>query len=185
MKTYTGASAIISASSNGNMEIIRLLLESNADANARLHTKEVISFRAMIRSLTALENVKQYIFNLVLEKGVPSVQQYARVKSKDYIFDVMAGSSALHIACCLGHVEIVECLLKYKASVNLEKEDRTTPLFYACKLGHDRIVRLLLDNGADITLYRDDGKSPLAIAKERGHKYIEMKLRKHFKKMKA
>ncbi|XP_076107582.1 uncharacterized protein LOC143075884 [Mytilus galloprovincialis] len=185
MKTYTGASAIILASSNGNMEILRLLLESNADTNARLHTKNLISSKAMIRSMTELENLKQYIFNLVLTKGVPSVQKYARVKSKDYIFDVMAGSSALHIACCFGHSEIVECLLKYKASVNLTKEDGTTPLFHACKLGLDDIVCLLLDNGADIRLCRYDGKSPLAIAKENCHKYIEMKLRKHSKKTKA
>ncbi|CAC5371894.1 unnamed protein product [Mytilus coruscus] len=185
VKTYTGASAIILASSHGNIEITRLLLESNADVNACMHRKDLILFKAMIRPWRTLDNIKLNIFNLVLEKGVPSVQEYARLKSKDYIFDVMAASSTLHIACCLGHLQIVECLLKYNASVNLTKEDGTTPLLYACKLGHDSIVRLLLDKGADIRLCRDDGKSPYAIAKEHDHKYIEMKLHKHSKKIKA
>ncbi|CAC5416264.1 unnamed protein product [Mytilus coruscus] len=185
MRTYTGVSAIIFASAHGNIEIIRLLLESNADINSRIYRKELIAFKTMIRSSTTLDNLKLNLFNFVLEKGVPSVQQYARLKSKDYIFDVMAGSSPLHIACCLGHFEIVECLLQYNAYVNLTKEDGTTPLFYACKLGHDNIVRLLLDKGANIRLFRNDGNSPQTIAKQNGHKYIEMKLRKHLKKVKA
>lgn len=112
----------------------------------------------MIRLSTTLENLKLNIFNLVLDKGVHCVQQYARFKSKDYIFDIMEGSSALHIAFCLCHLEIVKCLLKYNASVYLEKEDRTTPLFHACKLGHDNTVRLLLDNGADNRLCKYNRK---------------------------
>ncbi|CAC5384590.1 unnamed protein product [Mytilus coruscus] len=86
----------------------------------------------------------------------------------------MSGLSPLHIACCLGHLEIVECLLQCNASVNLTKEDGTTPLFHAFKLGHDSIVSLLLDKGADVRLCRDNGKSPLslAIAKENSHSKI-------------
>ncbi|XP_063416959.1 uncharacterized protein LOC134699284 [Mytilus trossulus] len=185
MRTYIGASAITVASANGNIEITRFLLESNADVNSCIHRKELISFKAMIRPSKTLENLKENIFNFVLEKGKPRVQQYVRLKSKEYVFDIMAGSSPLHIACCLGHFEIVECLLQYNASVNLTKADGTTPLFYACQLGYDSIVRLLLDKGADTKLCRDDGKSPHALARENGYTYIEKKLRKHSKSNKS
>ncbi|XP_052072501.1 uncharacterized protein LOC127710592 [Mytilus californianus] len=176
MKTITGATAILLAAANGNIEITRLLLEFNADCNVQLYSKEMVSFRMLSCPWTTLTNVKLFIFNFTIERGVPSVQQYARLKSVDYIFDIMAGSSPLHIACAMGHLEIVKYLLLYNASVNLTKDDGTTPLFYACELGHDSIVRLLLDTEADITICRDDGRSPLAIAKENGHKNIEMTL---------
>ncbi|XP_052075365.1 uncharacterized protein LOC127712790 [Mytilus californianus] len=119
MRTYVGVTAITLASANGNTEITRLLLDSNADINACIHKKELIEKNVLFRPWKSLEKLKQNIFDLVLGKGVPRFQQYARLKSKDYIFDLVAGSSALHIACCLGHSEVVECLLKYNASVNI------------------------------------------------------------------
>ncbi|CAC5383600.1 unnamed protein product [Mytilus coruscus] len=157
MKTITGATAILLAAANGNIEITRLLLEFNADCNVQLYSKEMVSFRMLPCPWTTLTNVKLFIFNFTIERSAKR-------------------SSPLHIACAMGHLEIVKYLLLYNASVNLTKDDRTPPLFYACELGHNSIVRLLLDTEADITICRDDGRSPLAIAKENCHKNIEMTL---------
>ncbi|CAC5416250.1 unnamed protein product [Mytilus coruscus] len=55
MRTYTGASAITFASANGNIEITRFLLESKADVNVRIHRKEFIAFKAMIRPSKTLK----------------------------------------------------------------------------------------------------------------------------------
>ncbi|VDI08413.1 Hypothetical predicted protein [Mytilus galloprovincialis] len=99
--------------------------------------------------------------------------------SKEYAFDVVAGSSPLHIACFNSFIDVVRCLLKHKANINMAKEDGTTPLFNACEEGHESIVQLLLDNRADTQICRLGGKSPSDIATYNGHESVVIMLRKY------
>ncbi|CAC5416257.1 ANK [Mytilus coruscus] len=180
-RTNIGATALHLAVANGNIEITRLLLKLNVNYNSRIKAKEFIYLEIMLSLLhpcTSLEDLKQHMFNFIVQKE-SKVQQYVSLKSEEYVFDVVAGSSSLHIACFMGYFEIIECLLQNNANINLPKLDGTTPLFYACELGHDNIVCLLLDKGAETSMHRKDGKSPLSIAQENGHTNIEMKLRRN------
>ncbi|KAG5766775.1 hypothetical protein H9Q72_005147 [Fusarium xylarioides] len=54
-------------------------------------------------------------------------------------------SSALHVACYRGHVEIARQLLECGADINLLDSDGRTALFWAEKLGRSDIVDLLQD----------------------------------------
>ncbi|XP_071179655.1 uncharacterized protein [Mytilus edulis] len=180
-KTNIGFTALHLAVANGNIEITRLLLKLNVNYNSRIKNKDFIYIEIMLSLLhpcTSLEDLKHRMFNFIVQKE-SIVQQYVSLKSEEYVFDVVAGSSSLHIACFMGYFEIIECLLQNGADINLPKLDGTTPLFYACELGHDNIVCLLLDKGAETSMHREDGKSPLSIAKENGHTNIEMKLRRN------
>ncbi|CAG2206753.1 unnamed protein product [Mytilus edulis] len=151
-QTYDGGNALYFSARNGNIEITQLLLENNADCNICIHSKQSIT--------DTLNNHPKYVSN----------------KSVDYAFDVVAGSSPLHIACFMGRIDVVLCLLDHNANINLTKEDGTTPLCYACEVGHEDIVRLLLDKGADTQIWRLGGKSPLQIATDNGHTSIELML---------
>lgn len=180
-RTFIGATALHLAVANGNIEITRLLLKHNVNCNSLIKDNEIIYVElkfSFFELCTSLEDLKQHMFNFIVQKE-SKVQRYVSLKSEEYVFDVVAGSSSLHIACFMGYFEIIQCLLQNGAYINLPKLDGTTPLFYACELGHDDIVCLLLDKGAKTIMLRRDGKSPLSIAQENGHTNIEMKLRRY------
>ncbi|CAG2254395.1 ANK [Mytilus edulis] len=111
------------------------------------------------------------MFERLVQNNSPNVTDYVRRKPIDP-FDVLGGSSPLHIACFMGRIDVVRCLLDHNANINITKEDGTTPLFYACEVGHDDLVHLLLDKAADTELCRFDDKSPLNIATENRHDSI-------------
>jgi hypothetical protein len=54
-------------------------------------------------------------------------------------------SSALHVACYRGHVDIARHLLECGADVNAADGDGVTPLFWAEKMGRSEIIDLLQD----------------------------------------
>ncbi|XP_071152250.1 ankyrin repeat domain-containing protein 29-like [Mytilus edulis] len=153
-QTYDGGNALYFSTWNGNVEMMQLLLENNADYE-----------------------YKQGLCDSFLEKALPHVADYISKKSIDYVFDVDAGSSPLHIACFMGRLDVVRCLLDYNANINITKEDGTSPLLYACEVGHEDIVCLLLDKGADTQICRLNGASPLTIATDNGHTSIVMMLK--------
>ncbi|XP_063406711.1 uncharacterized protein LOC134690648 isoform X3 [Mytilus trossulus] len=178
--TYDGGNALLFSARNGNIEITQLLLENNADCNICGHSKQKITDTLNNDSYPTLDEYKQELFDSFLENMPLNVKDYISNKSVDYVFDVDAGSSPLHIACFMGRIGAVRCLLDHKANINMTKEDGTSPLFNACEVGHKDIVRLLLDDKrADTQICRLDGKSPLNIAADNGHTSLVRMLTKH------
>lgn len=80
----------------------------------------------------------------------------------------------LVIASKLGHLSIVNELLKIGANVN-KNDGCTTPLIAACKSGLLSIVSELIKNGADVNLDYTSF-TPLAAACEKGHLNVVEKL---------
>ncbi|XP_052073090.1 ankyrin-1-like isoform X3 [Mytilus californianus] len=181
-KTMFGNSAIYYSVQNGRIDITKLLLENNADCNICIHSKQDLTDTFTNHPKYTLDQVKQELFNNLVMYTPSHVAAYIRKNSVEYAFDVVAGSSPLHIACFKGSIDVVRCLLNHNANINMTKEDGTTPLFYACEVGHEDIVRLLLDKGADTQICRLDGKSPLQISTDNGHTSIVMILTNHTKK---
>ncbi|VDI13789.1 Hypothetical predicted protein [Mytilus galloprovincialis] len=180
-KTYDGGNALYFSTWNGNVEIMQLLLENNADCNICGHSKQKITDALNNDPSRTLDEYKQGLCDSFLEKALPHVADYISKKSIDYVFDVDAGSSPLHIACFMGRLDVVRCLLDYNANINMTKEDGITPLFYACEVGHEDLVLLLLEKGADTQICRLDGKSPLDIATDNGRTSIVMMFTNHIK----
>ncbi|XP_063412615.1 uncharacterized protein LOC134695321 [Mytilus trossulus] len=173
-----GFTPLISAL-NGNLEITQILLENNAYCNICVHSKQSLTDAFMNQSGYTLDKGKQLLFASLVENTSSCVTEYISKKSVDYGFDVVAGSSPLHIACFMGRIDVVHCLLDHNADINITKQDGTTPLFYASEVGHEDIVCLLLANGADTQMCRLDGKSPLKVATDNGHASIIMILTNH------
>ncbi|VDI69484.1 Hypothetical predicted protein [Mytilus galloprovincialis] len=183
-QTFDGGNALYFSACNGHIEITQLLLENNANCNICIHSKQALPYIYNNHPGLTLNKAKHNLFDSLVKNTSSRVTEYVSKKSVDYAFDVVAGSSSLHIACFMGRINVVRCLIDHKGNINITKEDGTTPLFYACEIGYEDIVRLLLDHGADTQICRLDGKSPLNIATENGHTSIVMILPKHMKKRK-
>ncbi|XP_076083598.1 uncharacterized protein LOC143054464 isoform X3 [Mytilus galloprovincialis] len=177
-----GCSPLFMASQERHTDIVKLLLENNADCNICVHSKESIADTYTNHQQYTLDKLKQGLFNVFVEDKSSHVADYVNKKLIYYVWDVVAGCSPLHIACFVGNIDIVSCLLDHNADINMTKEDGTSPLFFACEVGHEDIVCLLLDKGADTQICRLGGASPLTIATDNGHTSIVMMLTNHTKK---
>ncbi|XP_052073941.1 ankyrin repeat and SOCS box protein 2-like [Mytilus californianus] len=181
-KTHDGGNALYFSTQTGNVAITQLLLANNADRNICSYSKQKITDTVNKDQSQTLDEYKQGLIDSFLKNTTSYARYYISKKSADYVFSVDAGSSPLHIACFMGRMDVVQCLLDHNADINMTKEDGTTPLFYACEVGHEDIVRLLLDKGADTQICRLDGKSPLKIATDNGHTSIVMMVTEHMNK---
>ena len=78
--------------------------------------------------------------------------------------------TALHWACCCGHVEVVKLLLAHSGiNVNPQTNTGATPFYYGCSNGDVTVVQLLLkDPRLDVTLADNCDCSPFALAAQEG-----------------
>ena len=79
------------------------------------------------------------------------------------------GSTALSVACRMGHEGVVKLLLRSRADVNRATVQGATPLYVSCAHGKEECVELLRRAGADTTR-RCNGKTPFEVAELLGRR---------------
>ncbi|KAF3313971.1 hypothetical protein TWF173_005563 [Orbilia oligospora] len=187
---FEGYTAILWAVSFGNETLVKLLIENNADLEAR---EERTSYTPLI-SATCSGNIG--MVRLLLNRD-------AAIEAKDD-----TGNNSLWHAAELGHEEIAELLLSRGAEINstnqkgfspltvaafrgcgavvkvlLARDDvdadfetsdyMTTPLLAAALQGHKQVVEMLLATGAvDVNYEGFSGTTPLMAAAMKGHEQI-------------
>lgn len=57
--------------------------------------------------------------------------------------------TALHLAACKGHLDVINLLAAAGASLSQQDMQGHTPLSEACACGHDAAIDLLLSRGAE------------------------------------
>ena len=123
------ATPLIVSSTNGNLEIVKLLLSYNANVNS---TKD--------DGATALYVASQEnhldVVDLLLESDA------------DVNCSQNEGATPLYIASYAGHHSIVKSLIKHKANIDKAMNDGATPLYISCQQGHRDIAQTLLYSGA-------------------------------------
>ncbi|HEY8506631.1 MAG TPA: ankyrin repeat domain-containing protein [Gemmataceae bacterium] len=159
---------------HGHTEVVKLLLEHGAKAEARV-VKAVLKGEAGEPDLTRDVNVNPLytaaggghleIVKLLLEAGADVND------GRDY-------STALYAAARGGHAEVVKLLLERGASLGPLPRDSDTPIRAAARGGHTEVVRLLLGAGADVNSQHFDrrwtpqGNTPLHEAARFGHEAV-------------
>ncbi|KAJ5963696.1 uncharacterized protein N7479_003572 [Penicillium vulpinum] len=174
---------LISASLNGSVDIVLLLIERGADVNVldndgktplysacRAGHIEVvrilldkgadIDYQSQQRS-TAIDVAS---YNGYLDIVLLLIERGADVNVMDKI-----GDTPLYSTCYEYHMDVMRLLLDRGADVDLTDKDGNTPLHSACYDGHIEAVRLLLDRGADFNVLDRNGDTPLYIACFKGH----------------
>ncbi|ONM03401.1 Discolored-paralog2 [Zea mays] len=86
----------------------------------------------------------------------------------DDMEDGCEGLSLLHLACRVADVGMVELLLQYGASVNMNDSRGRTPLHHCILKGRHRHAKLLLSRGADSQAMDRDGRTALQYAIDGG-----------------
>lgn len=74
------------------------------------------------------------------------------------------GQTALHLAASRGQIELLELLLRNKASVRALDEQKRTPLHWAAQHSSPDMAVLLLERSAAIDPLDQDGRTPLLLA---------------------
>lgn len=151
-KSGTGATALITAASEGDAAIVRKLLGKGADVNATDQNGGTPLMEAAGRSgNTAVE-----LMTILMEKG-------ASVNAKDN-----EGWTALMVAALQMNEDSIQYLITHGADVNASNKAGKTALIITAEkgFGHPPTVRALLQHGARINDRDSQGKTALQHARE-------------------
>ena len=127
--------ALLQAVTNGNIEIVRLLLNHGLDLNEGIENYEETPL------IEAIEANQTKMVQFMLEQGA----------------DLAENLSSLEIAIKNGNIEIVRLLINYGFTVN---ED----LIEAIRANQTKMVQILLEQGADPNSYDFGGYTILIMA---------------------
>jgi ankyrin repeat protein len=141
-----GVPLLFVACQNGNLKIVKILIEHGADVNKSEKSSDSTSI------LTAAQHGYLKIVELLIEHGadVNKVNSY--------------GATPLILASDRGHIEMVKVLLKAGAQVNLAGSRNRTSLFFAIEQANQELIELLIDKGANVNHIDNIGYAPLDIA---------------------
>jgi ankyrin repeat protein len=142
------------AAAKGYSEMVRTLLEFNADI--KLRDKNCCTALHLTVEGNFLETA-----TLLVKRGVD-------LNAEEYRY----GRTALHIAAEKGYTEMVTMLLIRGADMYAsgDKFYSRTPLHLACIHGHTDVVRVLVKRGADVSVLSGFlDMNPLHLACEHGH----------------
>ena len=156
--TVSGVTALLYASQDGHLKIVRCLVErGGANVNA---AKSTSGYTAL---MCASQEGHLEIVRCLVERGGANVNA---AKTTD-------GMTALMWASQKGHLEIARFLVQREgANVNAARTtDGVTALMLASKNGHSEIVRLLVERGgANLNAAKTtDSRTALMLASKNGH----------------
>lgn len=140
-----GITSLYAAVCNNAIEIVKLLLDHNADANIP-HDQDNVTPLYFATERGQIEIIKLLLNN----KALPDIAD-------------IADKTPLSIAVRKGYFEITELLLAYHANPNLSDAEQMTPLYIAAIKGDVKLIELLIKHGA--THASDEhGETPLLAA---------------------
>jgi ankyrin repeat protein len=144
-----GWSTLHAATYYGNLEIMDCLIKAGANVN-------VLDY----------ESATPLLFAVVRDKTEAAIHLIENGANVNICADRAQGWSPLHAAAQCGNLEIMNCLIKAGANVNVLESNGATPLYYAVGEDKTEAVIHLIENGADVNLCAGGfkGRSPLHAA---------------------
>ncbi|KAI9455689.1 ankyrin repeat-containing domain protein [Lactarius psammicola] len=142
---------LYTASKNGQLDIVRSLLDRGFDVNEKTRRRNIALHGASFNG--HLEVVK-----LLIECG-------SYVNSRN-----ISGWTPLHITSSKGHLEVTRLLLDHGADVDIKTRnpEQWTPLHFASSMGHLDIALLLVERGADLDIRNASGRTARQAAMAHG-----------------
>ena len=141
--SVSGYTCLHTASMDGCIDAVKLLLQVSADPNIQTHSVNISN-----------TNLSYLPSNIILRPHIKPIND----------FQTMSGLTALMFASVNGHSEIVQLLLNAKAKLDLQNENGETALYLAAVKGYPDIVQLLLEYGADPNISNRCGETAIHAA---------------------
>ncbi|CAG2206979.1 ANK [Mytilus edulis] len=180
------------ASSEGHTDIVKLLLNHNADHNRRCTWKEDTAMdRAVCNNrIGVVEELLKHKVDCTISNRETKIPLFVAVENNyKEIIDLMLNLSSdvhirdkfntmrLYLASKSGDLRTVQELLNQ--NVDPGNEYNISSLYIASYEGHVDIVNLLLDKNIDTNIVNKENESVLYVAVSRGHTDIVKKLLEH------
>ena len=148
----------------GNLKRLKALLDQQSRAKViRLISASTNGVTPLIISC---KFGHKYVVKYLLEHCNADVNHTATITMYG---ETVKEASPLWCAAAVGHIKIVELLVKFGASVNAVTKSNSTPLRAACFDNHFRVVKYLVEHGADVEIANSHGHTCLMIASHKGH----------------
>ncbi|KAK4444707.1 hypothetical protein QBC34DRAFT_414527 [Podospora aff. communis PSN243] len=148
-----GRTPLLWAAMEGHEAVVKLLLEKNADIEAKDNDGGTPLLWAAMEGHEA-------VVKLLLEKN-------ADIEAKDG-----DGRTPLLLAAEEDDGCVVKLLLERNATVEVKDEDGRTPLSLAAMKGYEAVVKLLLEKNADVEAKDEYGQTPLSLAAMNGYEAV-------------
>ena len=146
-------SSLMAVAYDFNASLADLLIENNANVNARDNKGRTVLHYAAVSSCEAS---LRYFSHLGLDINV-----------RDY-----KGKAPIHLAAKYGYLSNVQYLVSMNANINLVTSKNRNVLFYAIKSDNQYLVEYLIKHNVDVNQIDNYGKTPLKLAIELGFPHI-------------
>lgn len=175
-----GRTALMLASSKGEAEVVKMLINFGADINM-LDNNGSVALSYAIASITTFAslNTLKVIIDAKADLNIPNGSGVtplmiailkSRVSMVKMLIDAGAninlqtknGDTALMVA--VSNDNILQLLIDAKADLNIQDCDGNTVLSLAVRNSHPSAVKMLIDAGANINIQNNLGSTPLSIA---------------------
>uniref|UniRef100_A0A915P6M8 ANK_REP_REGION domain-containing protein n=1 Tax=Meloidogyne floridensis TaxID=298350 RepID=A0A915P6M8_9BILA len=177
-----GVTALHQAVIDGNMDIVRFLVQHNADINAQdnegdrelpVDLAENDEMRNYLEEVMRLKEVderkaRESEFNAMLEDCDRWIQSGKCLDTPH----PKTGATALHVAASKGYVQLIEKLINSGADINAPDFEGWTPLHAAAHWGEREACRILVENGANFDTLTYFGHSVLSVADKSIEEYL-------------
>jgi len=150
---YENGTILMAAANQGNVEMLRQLLEKNANPNLPSPTTGETPLHAATAKGFAKGTLE--CVELLLKAGAnPNIKAKSGVPTGTYYRDIeVVGETPLHLAAAYGSKEMIQLLLKYNADPTIKDDRGESPLTWYSR--HQRIAKHIQLNrdSRDLLLY--------------------------------
>lgn len=152
-KSQFGYTPLHIACENGELECVKILIENEANLDAKNNNGDFPIHKAAYRGYTE-------IINYLALSG-------SKLDPKNFNFD-----TPLHLLSFYGHSEALEMMIKKKAKINVKNKNDNTALHLASKHDHLKCIKVLLENNIYFNTKNENGYTALILACYHGHEKI-------------
>ena len=145
-----GLTPLYMASQLGYTDIVRLLIQANANTNLQLVSDDSSAL------------------HIAIQRGHSDVVRVLLQANANPNCQTRKGSTALSLACHIGDSAIVDMLLRAHADPNIPSDGNVTPLHKATQNGYYDVVNMILKANANPNVQADNGVTPLHIPCQKG-----------------